>query len=899
MEVPEGTTPGIARYYATAVTFEGYAQPVLGRTFSGRPVKLEGNSDHPASGGSTDMYTQAALMGLYDPFRSQAPRRHGDPVTWRDTEAMLVDLGRKLDASAGEGFRVVTGRTTSPTLIRQMNALIDRWPKARWHVSSPVFTNASEAAARAIYGKPLSILPRLEEAQFVVSLDGDILGAGPFQNHFGRAFGAARRARARGRDPFRLMVAEPVPTLTGIKADRRVAVEPADIAPLLSSVAAAFSAGGAQAPELAPGLKTFADQAIAGLRRAGDRGLLLVGDRHGPELQALALQVMHATGASERVLNMTEPVAQPGLGPENGMDALATDLENGSATDVLFLDVNPVYTESGSGFLDALRKARLAIHCGLFLDETAGVCAWHLPLQHDLESWSDARAVDGTVSLIQPLVKPFLDVRSVHSILAMLAGRFAGDRDLVMGTWKPAWGGDFESRWRQSLLAGFVEASASQPVSASLVGDPSRPGPTNTRAGSGLILAVAPDPSIWDGRLGENAWAQETPKPLSKMTWGNVVTISPALATKRGLKTGDEISISAGAMAQRAVVWVQPGQADNTLGLTTGYGRTASGQTEATIGANAFLLMGKARRWFVEGVEIAATGTHVDLPTTQPEQDMHGRDFARTMALSAAGKTNTEQAREASPPPSFYADQQRSGPQWGMSIDLDTCIGCNACVVACVAENNIPMVGRELVAEGREMHWLRIDHYYDGAAEDPDFHFQPVPCMHCEEAPCEMGCPVNAAVHSSDGLNLQVYNRCIGTRTCSSFCPYKVRRFNWFDFTGDDPEPIQAMRNPDVTVRMRGVMEKCTYCVQRIEETRITAQKEGRPIRDGEIKTACQQVCPSQAITFGDVSDPATEVSQKKREERNYLLLEEVNTRPRTSYLARLVDDDKPKGELG
>lgn len=898
VEVPEGTVPGIARYYASAVTFEGYAQPILGRTFSGRPVKLEGNPDHPACEGATDLFTQAALMGLYDPARSQAPRRLGDPVTWKDAEAVLVRLGRQLDENEGAGFRIVTGQVSSPTLIRQIDALLKRWPNARWHMIAPFAPVRAAAATRAVYGRPLLLRPRLEKAQTLVLLDEDILGPGPFQTVYGEAFGAARRARREGDAPFRLLVAEPVPTPTGAMADKRHAVEPQVVMPILQAIGVALGLVEDSGQKLAGKAASFADQAIAALRHAGAASLLMVGERHGAEAQQLALRINEALGAMGSTLSLLEPEGAPMPEAANGITQLKDDLERGAAQDLLLVNVDPVYTESGGDFASLLKSARLTIHAGLYEDATARTCDWHLPLQHDLESWSDARAFDGTVSIIQPLVKPFFDVRSIHSVLAMLAGRFASDHEIVQETWKPEWGAAFGERWRDVLLKGFVDGSASQPVRpTALPAAPVRR--AETAPFNGFTLAVHPDPSIWDGSLSENAWAQETPKPMNKMTWGTLLTVSPATASELGLKNGDGVAVHIENRAQSALVWVQPGQADKTLGLTTGYGRKTGEGAETTLGANAFLLMGSSGKRLVEGVAIEKTGEHVDLPTTQPHQAMDGRDFARTAPLTQAGQMRDAQPRVTEAPPSFYPDRPLDGPQWGMSIDLDICIGCNACVVACVAENNVPMVGRELVAEGREMHWLRVDHYHDGNVEDPEFHFQPVPCMHCEQAPCEMGCPVNAAVHSRDGLNLQVYNRCIGTRTCSSFCPYKVRRFNWFDFTSDDPETLQAMRNPDVTVRMRGVMEKCTYCVQRIEETRISAQKEGRPIRDGEVRTACQQACPTQAITFGDVADPSTAVSRKKREERNYLLLEEVNTRPRTSYLARLIEDEPKSGETG
>jgi molybdopterin-containing oxidoreductase family iron-sulfur binding subunit len=413
----------------------------------------------------------------------------------------------------------------------------------------------------------------------------------------------------------------------------------------------------------------------------------------------------------------------------------------------------------------------------------------------------------------------------------------------------------------------------------------------------GLDVVLRPDPTVWDGCFANNAWLQELPKPLTKVTWGNVVMIAPQLAKERQLKNGDVVEIVVGRRAVVGPVWVMPGQDARTLTLFLGYGRKDENGLASGLGYDAYALRGRDHPWHLTGASLTATGKTTVIATTQTSQAMDGFDFVRIIGKAEAANPS----HLAKPQPSFYPDRKWSSPSWGMSIDLDLCIGCNACIIACDAENTIPVVGKDLVAQGRQMHWLRVDQYYEGDPAAPKIYSQPVPCMHCEQAPCEMGCPVNASVHSSDGLNLQVYNRCIGTRTCSAYCPYKVRRFNWFDYTGADPQSIQAMRNPDVTVRNRGVMEKCTYCVQRIREARIQADIETRPIHDGEVVTACQQACPTKAIIFGDITDSSSEVAHRKASARNYSLLEEVNTRPRTTYLAKIDENDaqNPGGQTG
>ncbi len=555
---------------------------------------------------------------------------------------------------------------------------------------------------------------------------------------------------------------------------------------------------------------------------------------------------------------------------------------------VAILGCDPVATApSDLAFAEAMDRIELRIHAGLHIDATTERCHWHLPWQHELESWTDLRAVDGMVSIVQPLVKPFWSVRSIHTVLENLGGRLTGvgDQEVVRKTWLPDWGIDFDANWKTALLDGFMAGSAPRPNVPPVVSRVIELGDMQEQGG-GLTLLIRPDPTIFDGRFSENAWLQELPKPITKICWGNAVLVSPALAAERQWTNGDVVRVSAGAAGVEGSIWIVPGQARDTVVVHLGYGKQ-SGLADG-LGFDAYRLRRADALWQIAGITLDATGEKQTVATTQPQHAMDGFDFVRKVQRAELATLEPLKKEQ----PSFYPDLEASSPSWGMAIDLDLCIGCNACVTACQSENNIPVVGKDLVAQGREMHWLRIDHYYEGDPDDPDMAFQPVPCMHCEQAPCEMGCPVNATVHSTDGLNLQVYNRCIGTRTCSSYCPYKVRRFNWFDFTQGDAESVKAMRNPEVTVRQRGVMEKCTYCIQRIEGARIQAKKEGREIAEGEVVTACQAACPTTAITFGNVMDKQSAVSRRKAEARDYALLEEVNTRPRTTYLARILDDE-------
>ncbi|MEN2976501.1 Fe-S-cluster-containing hydrogenase (plasmid) [Tistrella bauzanensis] len=893
---PEFTTPGVPRYYATGIGFAGYLQPVVGKTHVGRPVKLEGNDRHPATGGATDPFMQAALLGLYDPDRSTVPRELGGPTTWQAVERAATARAAALDASGGAGFRLLTGAVSSPTLRRQIGAMMRRWPRARWHVLEPAAEDSRHAATQRAFGQPLDPDLRLDLAGMVVDLDDDILGPGPRQAVHGRRWSMRRLARQAGDGDAALYVAEASPTLTGLMADERLIAESARIGALTTALAASLGLPGIEAPALTAAERRWVAGAVAGIRSHRGRAVVCVGARQPVAIQALGLLINRHIGAIGTTLRLIRPVIAAPPDGAGSFATLARDMAAGRVGTLAIIGANPAYTAPADlGFVAAMEAVPVRIHAGLHVDETAALCHWHLPLEHDLETWSDGRAVDGTAGIVQPLVRPFHDVRSVHVVVAALqggpTGTAGGGRTVVQDTWRAAWGPDFDQRWQDALLQGFVAGSAAPPVMPDGIAAADGLDAGNMSAvddASGLHLELRPDPTIWDGRYAENAWLQETPKPHTKLTWGNVLMISPALAAERGIATGDGLRVETDdGAAVSGPAWVLPGQAARTVTATLGYGRSAPGRIADGLGYNAFRLRRHDRPWHVGRVEVTAEDVRHRLATTQRHQAMDGYDFVRTVPAPDAPPPKPEAVPEAVPP-SLYPQPTGGSPSWGMSIDLDLCIGCNACVVACVAENNVPVVGRDLVAEGREMHWLRVDHYHEGAPEDPRMYVQPVPCMHCEQAPCEMGCPVNATVHSSDGLNLQVYNRCIGTRTCSSFCPYKVRRFNWFDYTGDDPEPVRAMRNPDVTVRDRGVMEKCTYCIQRISAARIEAKKDGRPIRDGEVVPACQQACPTRAIVFGDVTDPDTAVSRRKAGPRDYSLLEEAGTRPRTTYLARI-----------
>jgi molybdopterin-containing oxidoreductase family iron-sulfur binding subunit len=883
---PEELVPGVPRFYATAVPFEGYVQPVIATTHAGRPTKLDGNPDYPASRGASDAITQATVLQLYDPDRSKAPTRDGAPASWAAFQRELVAMRADWTARHGEGLRLLTGDVTSPTLMRQLDRLHTQLPGTRVHVFEPVGRALRDSAMRLAFGRDVDAHYRLENCEVLVSIDEDVLGAGPHQVAHGRAWAQRRGELSPRQGRMTMHVAESVPSPTGAVASTRFICDASRLAILAQALAAELGIAAAPADATSESERRWVSAAAADLRAHGGRSLLAIGARLAAPVQALAPLVNDRLGNGGSTVWYSDPI---GLRPPEGSSLadLAHDITAGAVDTLVAIDCNPVYAAPADlGFAELLPRVRQRIHVGLYRDETARACHWHLPLAHALESWSDGRGVDGSACIMQPVVAPLYSSRTTHQILAMLLGAVdPAPEGLVRETWANTFGDDFDARWRQSLHQGFVADTAAQPVAATPRSvDIPAPSPRDAEA---VDIVFCPDPSVWDGRFANVAWLQELPKPLTKLTWDNVIAVSPKMAEQMRLANGDMIEVAVGDRRVSGPAWIMPGQAPNTVALSLGYGRTAAGTIADGIGYSAYAVRADANAWFAAGRLRRVAGNQL-LATTQMHHRLEGFDFVREVSAD-----DPSLPQETKPQPSLYAPWPYHGEAWGMAIDLDLCIGCNACISACTAENNVAVVGKEQVAMGREMLWLRVDRYQSGDVDDPHFYFQPVPCMHCEKAPCEMGCPVHATAHSPDGLNQMVYNRCIGTRTCSSYCPYKVRRFNWFDYRAPADSPTHAAHNPDVTVRSRGVMEKCTYCTQRIQAARVAADKENRRIGAGEVVTACQQACPTTAIVFGDLNDPESAVAKRRKSGRHYLLLEELGTRPRTTYLARWNDEPK------
>ena len=867
-------TPGLAAgepvAFATTLELEGLGRGVLATAVDGRAIRIDGNPQHPASLGAADVFGQAEILALYDRDRSRVPIKGGAEREPAQARAELIRWREALGSSAGRGAAILLQPSASPTIGRLLAELRARFPDLGIYTHAPLVGDEAARGAERAFGRAIDTVYDLTAADAVLAVGGDLLGSGAGSLRYAMDWSARRRDP--GRPLPQLVSIETTPSLTGARADTRVSFRPSEIGPFLRAVLAGIE--GQPHGDAHPA----AQAAAAALRRAGPAGLVTVGPEQPAGIHALAHAIAMRIGAFGRTIRAIEPVLPRGFG---SIGALAEAIAAGRVGRLAILGGNPAYDAPADlHFAALLSRVPETLHLGLGRDETAALCRWHLPAAHELESFGDARAFDGTASFRQPALRRGGFCLSAEEVLGGLLGDGLGERERVAATWRGAWGSAFESRFAAALAAGMVEGSASPSVDVRLSPDWDRR--DDAARQTEIEIVFAPDPSLHDGRYANNGWLQELPKPLTKQVWGNAALIGPETARTLGVTRGDHIGITVAGRSLNCPVWPLRGHAEGAVTLPLGYGRPAAGIVGSGIGFDAYRIRPSQERWITAGTVGKAAGRQ-ELIATQHHASMEGRQIVRSVADRAAD------LQDRPPEASLYPAWPPGRHAWGMAIDLDACIGCNACMIACQSENNIPVVGPEEAAKGREMHWLRVDRYELEDAAGSGTAFQPVPCMHCENAPCEVVCPVNTTVHSTEGLNDMVYNRCIGTRTCSNNCPYKVRRFNFSNpRAGPHATPEEAY-NPQVTVRTRGVMEKCTFCVQRIAATRTAARIEDRPIRDGEITTACADVCPTRAIVFGDLADRDSAVARAQASGRNYALLGELNTRPRTTYLARVA----------
>jgi molybdopterin-containing oxidoreductase family iron-sulfur binding subunit len=891
---PEEVIPGRPMFYATAFTLGGYASPILVESHLYRPTKIEGNEQHPASLGGTDIFAQASILGMYDPDRSQTVAYLGDVRTWG---AFLEAIRGPLTAQKavqGAGIRILTPTISSPSLADQLRSLLKLYPQATWHVYEPVNRDNVLEGAKMAFGQPVETQYRLENADVILSLDADFLYAGfPGSTRYIHDF--AKRRDPEKASMSRLYVIESTPSSTGAKADHRVPLRAAEVEAFARQLL--FNLQNSTSPD-ASHLYECAKAVAADLIAHRGSSVIIPGNSQSAEVHLLAHLMNEALGNVGRTVFYTDTVDANPINQTESIKDLVADMRAGKVDMLFIMGGNPAYDAPADlGFADALKNTNIPmrVHLGLYQDETAELCQWHVNEAHYLESWGDARAYDGTVSIVQPLIAPLYGGKSVCELTALLAGQAeATGHEVLQSYWKKQHpGAGFDAFWRESLHDGWIEGTAFAPKRVARK-------PVNLDFGilpddKSIEINFRRDPCVYDGCFSNNGWLQELPKPMSKLTWDNPVLIGPAMAARLGLKTEDLIELELNGKKLTAPVWIQAGHPDNSVTVFLGYGRRRAGRAGTGAGFDMYPLRHSATPWFTSGVKITKAGGTYKLASTQGYQTMDTPEGARPQVRSASLEEYRKEpnfAKEDETPKELTLYKpypyEKEPYAWGMAIDLNACVGCNNCIVACQSENNIAVVGKEQVVLGRHMHWLRVDAYYQGDRDNPKAYFQPVPCMQCENAPCEVVCPVGATVHSSEGLNDMVYNRCVGTRYCSNNCPYKVRRFNFLLFQDWETPQLKMMRNPDVTVRSRGVMEKCTYCVQRITQHRIDSEREDRKIQDGELQTACQQSCPANAITFGNINDPNSRVSKLKAGARNYSLLADLNTRPRTTYLAEI-----------
>ncbi len=922
---PDGMVLGKPLYFATVMPFGADAYGLLVESHEGRPTNLAGNPDHPSSLGSTDPLVQASILNLYDPDRAQTVTYAGEIRTWAAFLDSAQAIAAEAKSSNGAGFRILTGTITSPTIAEQLQTLLKLYPQAKWHQWEPAVSDGAREGGKLAFGRYVNTVYRPQRAEVILSLDSDFLASGPGHLRYMKLFYQRRKLveqeevkveRLSG-EMNRLYVVEPTPSVTGSSADHHLPLRASEIEAFARALAAKLGLGGGGT--LSPAAEKWLDAVANDLHSHRGSSLVIAGEQQSAEVHALAHAINAALANVGNSVYYTEPVEANPVNHLESLRELCADMDAGKVDTLVILGGNPAYDAPHDlDFVTKLRKVHNSVQLSPYFDETSEHCRWHVAESHYLETWGDARAFDGTVSVIQPLIAPLYTTHSAHEVLAAFSDKpgvttYDAVRDRLKAA-NPAV--DFEKFWRKTLNDGVVANTAYAPLGAiaSKFNAASLPLAKPAAAAGELEFIFRPDPSVYDGRFANNGWLQELPKPVTKLTWDNAALVSPSTAERlalthrvagRGGEHGQILSnvidIALSNSKVTAAAWILPGQADGVIVLPLGYGRKNAGYTGTNKGFNAYAVRASDALWVASGGKISKTGDDYPLACTQYHFNMEGRKILSTGTLEEYKKNPAFPHEHDEQPPksdSLYKEFAYPGYAWGMAIDLNNCNGCNACVVACVSENNIPVVGKDQVMRGREMHWIRIDRYYeaksatndpstyDQSLDNPTTFFQPVPCQQCENAPCEQVCPVGATVHSAEGLNDMVYNRCVGTRYCSNNCPYKVRRFNFLRFQDWETPQLKLLRNPEVTVRSRGVMEKCTYCVQRINNARIEAEKQNLPIKDGAIVTACEAACPSEAIVFGNANDPNSRVAKLKAQPRNYSILGELNSRPRTTYLA-------------
>ncbi len=913
---PEDLILGKPMYFATMHPFSTGGVPVLVKSDEFRPIKIDGNPEHPYNQGGSDPYSQGTLLDLYDPDRSQHVTFEGDGREW--AEFAEAFRGKVASTKDGTGIYFLSAAFTSPTLARQWQEVQKAYPKAKLVQYDP-------ALAGTVLANGMNVRYDLTGADVIVSLDADFLSGASYPGFHRLVRDYADRRRQPENGMNRLYVVESTPTTTGMKAEHRLGLRASEIPAFAAALAAAVGVAGVNPPAYTwtDAQQKFLAALAKDLKANAGKSAVLPGVYQDPSVAALTMAINNALGnVGKTIFVSSDPVVPLPSDQFGDFKALVADLNAGKVDWLIILNANPIYDAPADlDFANAFNQAKVVAHLGSHYDETGHQAHWHIPAAHYLESWSDARAYDGTVSIVQPMIDPLYGGHTAHDVFQTLLNEpMQSAYAAVRETQKTNIKGDFEEGWRKALHDGWIADTAYAPQDKARPGGPSIPKvPTPTPKDS-LEIIFRPDPNIYDGRWNNVGWLQELPKPVTSLSWDNAAIMSGATLVKYNLEEDDIVELCVGNGKVKAPVMVAPGHPDESITVYLGYGREFAGRVGSGQGFNAYLIRNTWAPFYATGSLRKLEGKWGIAITKSHYQDHRAKSL-----LGQGSGDNSLEADEALGPRGIirYAtlDEFKANPNfahegdthetpsldtslfpnwpyneayaWALSIDMNSCTGCNACIVSCYAENNIPVVGKQEVRIGRNMQWLRIDTYFEGDLASPRAHFQPMNCQQCENAPCEQVCPVGATVHTPEGLNMMVYNRCVGTRYCSNNCPYKVRRFNFLLFSDYETESLKLMRNPDVTVRSRGVMEKCNYCVQRIQAAKIEADKENRNVRDGEIVTACQQACPAQAIVFGNKNDPNSKVSKLRAQQRAYQVIADINTRPRTTYVAEVLNPNQ------
>jgi len=895
--MPENVIPGKPLFFASAMVLGGYATGVLIETHEGRPQRIEGNPNHPASLGGSGSMQLASILELYNPLRAVNVLNNGEVSTFEAFSSALETVIASLGSSDSSGLRVLVETTTSPSLAKQLDDLVEKYPGARWYQYEPLTRSNVVEGARIAFGEAVDTVYHFDGADVILALDVDFLMSLPGSLRYARDFANRRKVRADSTEMNRLYAVECTPTNTGAMADSRIALNSANLGSFVLALADALGVDGGQAADNPAWDVAWFDALVADLEANAGSSIVVVGDEQPAAIHALVHAINDALNNAGSTITYVPPAVQNLADANSQLAELVGDMAAGNVDALFILGGNPAYNAPVDiPFAEAMARVPFSVHLGLYNDETSQNATWHIPQTYYIEAWGDARAYDGTVSIIQPPIGALYDnARSDREMIALIAEDDRSAYDILRAYWEESFeGDDFEAMWRRTLHDGVMADSASEAIQPALVGDLG--GAVDDMMSTmmdGLELIVRPDPALYDGRFANNSWLQELPHPLTKISWDNTLMMAPATAASLGFSNGDLVNVSYQGRSTQAPVWIVSGHAEDSATLYLGYGHGIGADVEAGLSFDVYPLRDSNTPWIMQGVELSATGQNYPLALTQKSFDTFGTEPVLHGTLASFVEDPEGFISKGKYDASLIPGFEYNDNAWGMSIDLTACIGCNACITACQSENNIPAVGKTEVLQDRDMFWIRVDRY----DVESETLFQPVPCMHCESAPCEQVCPVQATVHDHEGLNSMVYNRCVGTRSCGANCPYSVRRFNYLDYV-DDETILVEQRNPDVSVRPRGVMEKCTYCVQRINEARIAASNENRAIRDGEVVPACASSCPTQAIIFGNINDPAAAVTQEKAQPHSYGLLEELNTKPRTTYLARLSNpNDALNGE--